>query len=151
MFNAWSDAYTYAQNGAIVDKRGYVVSRDYDVSVLLARIIGFYPRAASDQYEAIRMSRRISDYQREISIGYRDAAVRAIVKGDRAEVRRIFEDVRAWNQSARGTGLEIQNFGDRVQRAVKAQRLLASERLLNASPISSRARMREIMESLGTY
>jgi hypothetical protein len=151
MLNAWSDAYTYAQNGAIVDKRGYVVSRDYDVSVLLARIIGFYPRAASDQYEAIRMSRRISDYQREISIGYRDAAVRAIVKGDRAEVRRIFEDVRAWNQSARGTGLEIQNFGDRVQRAVKAQRLLASERLLNASPISSRARMREIMESLGTY
>jgi hypothetical protein len=151
MGNAWADAYTYAQNGAIVDKRGYVVSRDYDASVLLARILGFYPRAASDQYEAIRMARRVSDYQREISIGYRDAAVRAIVQGDRAEAQRIFEAVRTWNQSARGSGLEIQNFGDRVQRAVGAQRLLASERLLNASPISSRARMREIMESLGTY
>jgi hypothetical protein len=151
MVNAWSDAYAYAQNGAVVDKRGYVVSRDYDASTILARIMGFYPRAASDQYEAIRMARRVSDYQREISVGYRDAAVRAIVQGDRAEARRIFEAVRQWNQSARGSGLEIQNFGDRVQRAVKAQRLLASERLLNASPISARARMREIMESLGTY
>jgi hypothetical protein len=151
MLNAWSDAYAYAQNGAIVDKRGYVVSRDYHAGTILARVLGFYPRAASDQYEGIRMARRVSDYQREISIGYRDAAVNAIVQGDRAEAQRIFEAVREWNQSARGSGLEVQNFGDRVQRAVKAQRLLASERLLNASPITARPRMREIMESLGTY
>lgn len=145
--NAWSDAYAYHQNGAIVDKRGYVVSEEYNAGMMLMRLMGFYPNSASRQYETVRLGRRISEYQKSMSGAFRDAAVRARAQGDHAEVRRIFGLVRDWNRNARGSGLEISNFAQKVNQATKAQRQLASERFLNSTPLTARRRIRELVEA----
>jgi hypothetical protein len=135
---AFGDAYAYHQTGSIVDRRGYTVSDDMHMGTIAARLLGFYPTAASDQYSMIRIAKRMTDYQRDTSAGFRTAWVSAMQAGDRDRARRIEEDVAEWNEGAKGTALEIRNFRANAQRALREAQRPAGERALRSAPRAAR-------------
>ena len=149
MVRAFADAYAYSQTGAIIDRRGYVVSRDMNAGTIAARMLGFYPNAAADQYSAIRVSKRIMDYQRDVSSGFRTAWINAMQTGDRQRARSIEQSVAEWNKGARGTALEIRNFQSNARRALREAQRPAGERTLRSAPRAARRDIERLSGLLG--
>jgi hypothetical protein len=56
MGRALGDMLAYDGAGAIIDRRGYVVSKDLTAGTYLTRALGFYPVAAAQQYGCTRRS-----------------------------------------------------------------------------------------------
>lgn len=144
---AATDAYAYEKHGAIVDKRGYVVSEDYNSAVGIGRILGLYPGPAAQAYESIREAKLIVEYQKSMSVYYRDRIVAATVAGDNAKVQALYAEVRDWNESAEGTGLEVANLRSRVRSALRSQRVGASERFLQTTPLAARSAAQRIVDA----
>jgi hypothetical protein len=146
MMRAAGEAYVYMQNGAITDRRGYTVSPEMSAGVVLTRMLGFYPAAASRQYEMIGMAKRITDYQREQTTAYRTGWVKAMMEGDRARAREIEAEVDTWNAGSKGTGLEIKNFVKNSQRALKEARRPAMERTLRSAPNAAERDLQNLID-----
>lgn len=146
MMRAAGEAYVYTQNGAVVDRRGYTVSPDMNAMTVLARVLGFYPVAASRQYEMIGMAKRITDYQREQAAAYRIGWIKATMEGDRARAREIEREVDAWNAGSKGTGLEIRNFVKNSQRALQEARRPASARTLRSAPNAAERDLQNLID-----
>jgi hypothetical protein len=138
MIRAFGDAYAYNQTGAIVDRRGYIVSRDMHAGTIAARLMGFYPNAAADQYSMIRVAKRMTDYQRDVTAGFRTAWINAMQTKDTQRARSIEESVAAWNNGAKGTALEIKNFRASSMRALREAQRPAGERALRSAPRAAR-------------
>lgn len=146
---AFGDAYAYAQSGAIIDRRGYMVSDDMTIGTIVSRILGFYPTAASDQYSMIKISKRMTDYQRDTTTAFRSAWINAMQTGDRQRARSIEESVDAWNKEARGTALEIRNFRANSMKALREAQRPAGERALKAAPRAARDDVERLANMLG--
>jgi hypothetical protein len=138
MGRALGDMLAYDNAGAIIDRRGYVISKDVHAGTMLTRALGFYPIAASQQYEFIRTAKRATDYQREISAGYQHAWIKARIANDNDQRRAIEEAVRDWNQATYGTPLYIANFQDNASKAYEEARRPATQRFLRTAPKASR-------------
>ena len=149
MLRAFGDAYAYQDSGAIVDRQGYVVSPDVTARTTISRMLGFYPRAASAQYDAIRIAQRVSNYQREVSASFRTAAVKATLQNDRARLRAVYATVAEWNKANANTGLRIDDFRSKVRRAVREARRPGIERYLRTTPLSARAQASVAADLLG--
>lgn len=138
MGRALGDMLAYDNTGAIVDRRGYVISKDVHAGTMITRALGFYPTAASQQYEFIRTAKRVTDYQREISAGYQHAWIKARIANDNDQRRAIEEAVRDWNQATYGTPLFIANFQENAANAYDEARRPATQRFLRTAPKASR-------------
>jgi hypothetical protein len=134
MIRALGDAYAYVQSGSVVDKRGYVVTEDMTAGTIITRMLGFYPGSAANQYEMIRSAKRMTDYQREVVTAYRTAWVKSMMRGDRAGAKAIEAEVDGWNESAKGSALEIKNFAKNSKRALQDANRPAMERTLRSAP-----------------
>jgi hypothetical protein len=134
MVRALADAYAYTQSGAVIDRRGYTVTDEMSVSTIITRALGFYPAAAANQYELIRSAKRMTDYQREVVTGFRTAWVSAMARGDRDFAREIEQSVEDWNDVAKGTALEINNFVKNSRRALQEAQRPAVARTLKSAP-----------------
>lgn len=134
MIRALGDTYAYLQSGAVVDRRGYTVTPDMTAGTIIARALGFYPGSAAAQYDMIRSAKRMTDYQREVVTAYRTAWVKAMMRNDRAGARAIEDEVDGWNESAKGSALEIKNFAKNSQRALGDAKRPAMERTLRSAP-----------------
>jgi hypothetical protein len=150
MLRAAGDAVAFAKSDAIVDRRGYVVADDANAGVIAARLLGFYPAAAAQQYSTIRVANRVSDYQRDVVAGFRTAWIKAKMEGDDARARDIVTAVADWNKGAEGTGLKIDNFLKNSQRALKEAQRPAGERTLRTTPKAGREDIEKAFELL-TY
>jgi hypothetical protein len=137
-FRALGDAIAYSQSGAIVDKRGYVVSTDMHLGTIATRLLGFYPSAAAESYQGIKIANRLTDYQKDVTAGFRQAYIKARISNDTAAANGVLAAVRDWNEGARGTALEIRNFEGNSQKALREARLPAKERTLRASSRAAR-------------
>jgi len=142
------DASAYLNTGAIVDRRGSVVSQDMSAGAVIARLMGFYPTAAADQYEMIKYTKRIADYQKEATTGFRQAWIKAKLRGDNATARAIESNVDEWNSTLKGTALEIKKFTANSQRALNEAKRSASERALRAAPQAARRELGQLPELL---
>jgi hypothetical protein len=149
MARALGDTIAYGQAGAVIDKRGYVVSPDANAAVLASRMLGFYPASAAEQYGIIRVSKRITDYQKETVAGFRIAWVKAKLNNDPEQVRAIEDAVASWNEGSKGTALEITKFVPNAQRALREAQRPAGERMLRAAPVASRDDLEQIANLLG--
>lgn len=150
MLRATGDAIAYAKSDAIVDRRGYVVVDEANAAVIAARMLGFYPSAAAQQYSSIRIATRVANYQRDVVAGFRQAWIKAKMEGDEARAREIVRAVERWNKGAEGTGLEIGNFVRNSQRALREARMPAGERTLRTLPLAGRDDLERTFE-LMTY
>lgn len=151
MVRAVSDAAMYYQTGAIVDKRGYVASKDMGSTTIMARLMGFYPSAAKVQNDVIRLNKTSIDYAKEISAAFKTDYIKAVQSGDPEAAQHIKDNVRDWNETAKwlGTGLEIRNFGTNAAQALREARKSTVERSLKSAPISARNKMLEQMSIAG--
>ena len=145
MIRAMGDAAMYYQTGAIVDRRGYVASKDMGSTTIMARLMGFYPNAAKVQNDVVRLNKTSLDYAKEISAAFKMDYVKAAQSGDPEAAQHIKDNVRDWNETAKwlGTGLEIRNFGTNAAQALREARKSTVERSLKSAPISARNKMRE--------
>ena len=132
------DASAYLNTGAIVDRRGYVVSPELSAGTIIGRLMGFYPKEAADQYDVIKYMNRVVNYQKEVTAGYRQAWIKSKLRGDETAAADILEAVNDWNASTRGTALEIRNFLSGSQRALREAQRPAAERTLRAAPQAAR-------------
>lgn len=146
---ALGDAWVYADNGAVVNSQGRVVTSDAGPLILLWRALGFYPAEATRTNDLVRVSKASRDYQLEVSKAFKDAYVKATLSGDKAGAAAVKQQVMEWNVDAAGTGLEINNFTDSVNRAIKEARLPAGARFLKTTPLSMRDRTAEWMRLYG--
>ncbi len=138
MMRAVGDTVAYAKADAIVNRKGSIVDEDIGAGVLAARLLGFYPAAAAEQYSVIRIGNRVTDYQRDVVAGFRAAWVKAKIEGDNAGAREIESAVDEWNKGAKGTGLQIADFRGRSARALKEAKRPAKERTLRTVPKAGR-------------
>lgn len=148
MMRAAGDVMAYTQSGAVVDRRGYVVDDEMGIGTMLARGFGFYPSSASGRYDLIRMSNKITDYQRDVVTSWRTAWVKAMMRGDVAAAREIEKDVADWNAGSVGTGLEIRNFVANSVKALKQARMPVAVRTLKSAPEASRKPLSDMMDML---
>lgn len=144
MMRALGDAFAYADSGAVLDKKGYVVTPDVGMATILARIGGFYPASASEAYETIKLTNRITDYQREVSGSFKRAWVKATISGDTEQAKDIEAAVREWNLGAKGTGLEIRDFTAKARQALREAERPAKERSLRAAGKTAKATVEEL-------
>ena len=148
MGRALGDMLAYDDAGAIIDRRGYVISKDLHAGTMITRALGFYPTAASQQYEFIRVAKRATDYQREISAGYQHAWIKARMSGDMERVQAIQEAVADWNRDAYGTSLFISNFQANAAKAYQEALRPAEKRFMRTAPKASRTDLRTASEIL---
>ena len=148
MGRALGDMLAYDDAGAIIDRRGYVISKDLHAGTMITRALGFYPTAASQQYEFIRVAKRATDYQREISAGYQHAWIKARMSGDMERVQAIQEAVADWNRDAYGTSLFISNFQENAAKAYQEALRPAEKRFMRTAPKASRTDLRTASEIL---
>lgn len=140
------DVATYLQNGAIVDKRGYVVSPEVTAGSVLTRLLGFYPVEAANQYEFIKYARRSADFQRSVSVGFRDAWIKAMMSGDTEQAQRIVQEVNDWNEA--NPKARFNNWMKNTLRAYKEARRPAAERFLKTTPKASRESLARYMDAM---
>jgi hypothetical protein len=142
------DASAYYSSGAVVDRRGYVVSPEMDATTIITRLMGFYPERAATQYDIIRIATRETDYQKEVVAAYRQAWIKATMRGDTAGAQDIVDAVRAWNDTAQGTIYEINRFLPNSQRALREAQRGAGERALRAAPRAAREDIQGYIDAL---
>jgi len=120
-----------------------------DAMTVMARALGFFPGAASDEYGTIRVAQRIGNMQRDVAATFYNAYVQARLRGDMAQANQVLREVRQWNQQARGSGMEIRNFqANAVRRFREAQRP-ASERTIRSAPRNLQETYETAAELLG--
>lgn len=134
MLRAMGDMRAYNNAGAIVNQKGYIVSEDLHWGTYLTRTLGFYPAAAVRENDVVRVANRLANYQRDIAATYRGMYVAARIANNPDKAAQVVDMVRDWNESARGTGLEIRNFVGSANRALREARRPASERFLKSAP-----------------
>ncbi|MEM0462033.1 MAG: PLxRFG domain-containing protein [Candidatus Caldarchaeum sp.] len=144
---AFGDTLAYMDSGAIVDKRGYIVSEEISTLALMMRPLGFYPSSATFSYDVARMTKRIGNYQRAISSEFRSEYVKARLSGNDAAAQRVLDRVRDWNEAAKGTGLEVPSFRANADRAVREARKPLIERLKKTTSKSVREKMEDITDN----
>lgn len=142
------DSYAYMQSGAVVDRRGYVVSKEMDMGTIFTRLAGFYPASAAAQYDVIRIANRETDYQKEAVAGFRHAWIKATLRGDIQGAAAITASVNEWNNATRGTTLEIRNFAQGNVRALREAQRPAGERTLRAAPRAAQEDIRGLVDAL---
>ena len=141
----YAEALVYASDGTITNARGQVVAADASIKDVVLRAIGFYPGIATKEHDVNRVAKAVSDYSKEITVGYTDA----YLKADAAGRRSIRQQVREWNINARGTPFYIRDFSGKVQRSVKAAERTATARYLATTPLNSRQFTKDIMRVYG--
>jgi hypothetical protein len=139
LVRAIGDSVAYMQNGAVVDRRGYIVSPEVSAFTVMSRILGFYPADAARQYDFIKYANRMNYDYKEVGVAYRMAWVKAMMTGDRSQAARIVREVNDWNEANQGGPGVIRNFLRNAQKALQEARRPAGERFLKSAPVASRA------------
>ena len=142
-----ADTAMYHETGNIVNSRGYTVSKDLTLGVMIMRLIGFYPKAASRTNDAIKIVKRIVENAKAIATGYRDDYVRAYIQNDRIGMRDVERAVKEHNKVYKGTPFFIDDFRGKARRAAKSATEGGGERYLKTTPKSNRDQIRDIMEN----
>jgi len=132
LLRALGDAVAYNSAGAVIDKRGYVISDELTTGMLISRVLGFTLTSVASQYEMIRLAKRETNYQKQVVARLRTALLKAEMSGDRVTAASIRRTVKEWNQTEKGTLLEIKNFEKNYQRLKKQAMMPANERFLQS-------------------
>ena len=144
---AIAESFIFMSDGTITNKRGQVVAKDFGPFDMVTRMLGFYPSAATTQYDINRMTQRARDYSRVIKEGF----ITRYRKADTAKERRLVrQEVREWNRDAgKKSPFYIRNFVDSANRSAKEAKRTATGRLLKSAPRSVRAMQKDLMRIYG--
>jgi len=145
MLRAAGDAIDYHAHGAVLNKRGQMVTPEMNAFTIMGRLAGFYPAAASKSYIHIAMMRRVGNYRNAVSQEFKDRWVNAKLTG--GDTRAVEEDLKYWNKYAKHTGLEISKKGWRT--ALRAAKRPVAERNRDATARALRKFEKEMATRAG--
>jgi hypothetical protein len=117
--------------------------------VVLARLLGFYPSIATEQNDIVRLSKDVASYSKAIKAEYVSSYVKAKLDGDTERMNQIVQDVRQWNEDAKGTGLEISTFVKSANRAALEASRPTVMRYLKSAPKQMRPETIELLRING--
>jgi hypothetical protein len=144
-----TDGLSYMADGSIINTRGQVVSKDVGVVATVGRLLGFYPHAASSQYDVIRLARQTDEYAAALKLEYTNQYLRAKSRGDERGAREVVQLVNKWNRGAINTPFFIRNFGTSAARAAKEANRSAIDRYFKSSPLAGRETTRQLIKYYG--
>ena len=116
---------------------------------MLTRALGFYPAAAVAENDVVRVAKRVTDYQKDISATYRGMYISAKIAKDNERAREVVQMVRDWNDAAKGSGLELRNFEASASRALREAQRPATERFIRTQPIAARSATEDLLRLYG--
>jgi hypothetical protein len=148
-FRSVGDSFAFLTDGRITNMRGQVVANEAPLHTVVARLLGFYPAIATEQNDIVRISKQATEYNKAIKAEYVKSYVKAKLAGDSDRMASIAEDVREWNEAAKGTGLEITSFGKSANRAALEASRPTVARYLKSAPKQMRPETLELLRLNG--
>jgi len=142
-------AFKFMSTGAITDSKGAVVSENVTAWEVLGKAMGWYPSRAQKQMDWMAADAQESKYMSMVKTDFTREAVAAQLAGDNERYQRVLENVREWNDSTRGTRLEIRNFARGVSISFRESSKPLAARYLKASARGGRAEAKEILQLYG--
>lgn len=143
------DSFKYHNTGAITDKKGYVVSQNVTAWEILGKSLGWHPSRAQAQMDWLMADSQEQAYMQMIKTEAVRRVVSARLSGDREVEADVKDYIREWNESTKGTRLEIKNFSNSVNRAFREAKKPMAVRALKSSAQAGRAEAKELLRMYG--
>jgi len=143
------DAFKYHSTGAITDKKGYVVSQNATTWEIMGKAMGWHPSRAQAQMDWLMADSQEQAYMTMIKTEAVRRAVSARLSGNKDTEDEVKDYIREWNESTKGTRLEIRNFNNSVNRAFREAKKPMAVRALKSSAQAGRAEAKELLRMYG--
>lgn len=143
------DAFKFYDTGAIVDSKGYVVAQNATTWEILGKALGWYPARAQAQMDWLMADSQEQAYMSMIKTEATRQAVAARLSGDAEAEKDVKEYIKAWNETTKGTRLEIRNFDKGLNQAFREAKKPLAMRSLKSSSKGGRAEAKEMLRLYG--
>ena len=143
------DALKFYDTGAIVDSKGYVVAQNASTWEILGKAMGWYPSRAQAQMDWMMADSQEQAYMSMIKTEAVRQAVAARLSNDPEAEKSIKEYIKDWNESVKGTRLEIRTFDKSVSQAYREAKKPLALRSLKSSAKGGRAEAKEMLRIYG--
>lgn len=145
----FGEALKFQDTGAILDSKGYVVAKNATGWEIMGKALGWYPSRAQAQMDWMMADSQEQAYMSMIKTEAVRRAVASRLSGDPEAERNVKDFIKDWNESTKGTRLEIRNFDKSVNQAFKEARKPLALRSLKSSAKSGRAEAKEMLRLYG--
>jgi len=142
-------AFKFYDTGAIVDTKGYVVAQNATTWEILGKALGWYPSRAQAQMDWLMADSQEQAYMSMIKTEATRQAVAARLSGDVEAEKDVKEYIKSWNESTKGTRLEIRNFEKGLNQAFREAKKPLALRALKSSAKGGRAEAKEMLRLYG--
>jgi hypothetical protein len=142
-------AFKFYDTGAIVDTKGYVVAQNASAWEILGKALGWYPSRAQAQMDWLMADSQEQAYMSMIKTEATRQAVAARLSGDAEAEKEVKEYIKDWNESTKGTRLEIRNFEKGLSQAFREAKKPLALRSLKSSAKGGRAEAKELLRIYG--
>jgi len=142
-------AFKFYDTGAIVDTKGYVVAQNATAWEILGKALGWYPSRAQAQMDWLMADSQEQAYMSMIKTEATRQAVAARLSGDADAEKDVKEYIKSWNESTKGTRLEIRNFEKGLSQAYREAQKPLAIRALKSSAKGGRAEAKEMLRLYG--
>jgi len=142
-------AFKFYDTGAIVDTKGYVVAQNATTWEILGKALGWYPARAQAQMDWLMADSQEQAYMSMIKTEAIRQAVAARLSGDADAEKDVKEYIKSWNESTKGTRLEIRNFEKGLSQAYREAQKPLALRALKSSAKGGRAEAKEMLRLYG--
>ena len=142
-------AFKFYDTGAIVDTKGYVVAQNATGWEILGKALGWYPSRAQAQMDWLMADSQEQAYMSMIKTEATRQAVAARLSGDAEAEKEVKEYIKDWNESTKGTRLEIRNFEKGLGQAFREAKKPLALRSLKSSSKGGRAEAKELLRIYG--
>ena len=142
-------AFKFYDTGAIVDTKGYVVAQNATGWEILGKALGWYPSRAQAQMDWLMTDSQEQAYMTMIKTEATRQAVSARLSGDAEAEKEVKEYIKDWNESTKGTRLEIRNFDKGLNQAFREAKKPLALRSLKSSSKGGRAEAKELLRIYG--
>lgn len=143
------DALKFYDTGAIVDSKGYVVAQNASTWEILGKAMGWYPSRAQAQMDWLMADSQEQAYMSMIKTEAVRQVVAARLSNDHEAEKSIKEYIKDWNESVKGTRLEIRTFDKSVNQAYREAKKPLALRSLKSSAKGGREESKEMLRIYG--
>jgi ribosomal protein L33 len=145
----FGEALKFQDTGAILDSKGYVVAKNATAWEIMGKALGWYPSRAQAQMDWMMADSQEQAYMSMIKTEAVRRAVSARLSGDPEAEKSVKDYIKDWNESTKGTRLEIRNFDRSLAQAYREAQKPLALRSLKSSAKSGRAEAKEMLRLYG--
>jgi ribosomal protein L33 len=145
----FGEALKFQDTGAILDSKGYVVAKNATGWEILGKALGWYPSRAQAQMDWMMADSQEQAYMSMIKTEAVRRAVSARLSNDPDGERNVKDFIKDWNESTKGTRLEIRNFDKSVNQAFREAKKPLALRSLKSSAKAGRAEAKDMLRLYG--